>query len=159
MIFVTVGQALPFDRLIRAVDEWAGARQRGDVFAQTGKGHYAPVHINWVRTLKPHEFNAHARKAAAIVAHAGMGTIITALEFGCPLVVMPRRAALREHTNDHQLATARYWAKDGRIAVAFDEAELTRILDNLGDLQPPSSAPSPEADRLHAVIRNFLAQR
>ena len=43
--------------------------------------------------------------AAAIVAHAGMGTILTALETGKRLLVMPRRAALGEHRNDHQLAT------------------------------------------------------
>ena len=36
MIFVTVGTQLAFDRMIKAVDEWAGARGRTDVFAQVG---------------------------------------------------------------------------------------------------------------------------
>lgn len=36
MIFVTVGTQVQFDRLIRTVDEWAGARARSDIFAQIG---------------------------------------------------------------------------------------------------------------------------
>ncbi len=35
MIFVTVGEQLPFDRLVRAVDEWAAASGK-EVFAQIG---------------------------------------------------------------------------------------------------------------------------
>ena len=61
-----------------------------------------------------------------------MGTILTALELGTPIVVMPRRAALGEHRNDHQLATARRFAEQGSIGVAFDEAELHAALDALG---------------------------
>ncbi len=91
------------------------------------------------------------------ITHAGMGTIITALELGRPLIVMPRRANLREHTNDHQLATAAHWAKDGRIAVAFEETELPALLDRLGDLKAPHNTASPEAERLIAAIRAFIA--
>jgi UDP-N-acetylglucosamine transferase subunit ALG13 len=88
-----------------------------------------------------------------------MGTIITALDLGRPLIVMPRRAALREATNDHQLATAAHWAKDGRIAVAFDETELPAILDRVGELKVPDNTPTPEAERLLAAIRAFIAAR
>ena len=69
--------------------------------------------------------------ADAIVAHAGMGTILTALELGKPLLVLPRRASLGEHRNEHQLATARRFADTGRLAVAFDESELAQRLDEL----------------------------
>ena len=34
MIFATVGTQLPFDRLIAAVDRWAGTRPGREVFAQ-----------------------------------------------------------------------------------------------------------------------------
>ena len=46
MIFVTVGTQLPFDRLIRAVDNWAKAAGRRDVFAQIGPASYRPLHID-----------------------------------------------------------------------------------------------------------------
>ena len=60
-----------------------------------------------------------------------MGTILTALELGKPLLVMPRRAALGEHRNDHQLATVRRFAELGSVEVALDESELALKLDDL----------------------------
>lgn len=157
MIFVTIGQMLPFDRLIRAVDAWAGERGRSDLFAQIGDGSYEPLHMPWARKLAPAEFNARVKDAEAVITHAGMGTILTALDLGRPLVVMPRRTALREVTNDHQMATARHFAKTGRIAVAFDETQLPAILDSLNELKPADNDTTPEAQRLLAAIRSFIA--
>ncbi len=157
MIFVTIGQMLPFDRLIRAVDNWAGECGHGDLFAQIGNGTYEPRHMRWARKLTPVEFTAQVRAADVVITHAGMGTILTALDVGRPLVLLPRRAALREATNDHQLATARHFAADGRIAVAFDEAELPAILNRLGELKAADNRTTPEAKRLIAAIRDFIA--
>jgi UDP-N-acetylglucosamine transferase subunit ALG13 len=131
VIFVTVGTQLPFDRLVGAVDRWAATRERRDVFAQVGPTGLRPTAIAWERFVSPAECRERMRAADAIVAHAGMGTILTALELGTPIVVMPRRAALGEHRNDHQLATARRFADQGSIAVAFDEDELHARLDAL----------------------------
>ena len=58
-----------------------------------------------------------------------MGSIITALELGKRIIVMPRRADLGEHRSDHQVATAKRFAEQGRIEVAFNEREL---LENTG---------------------------
>lgn len=91
MIFATVGSQEPFDRLIRAVDEWARARGRSDVFAQIGNSTIRPRHIEFTNFLEPADFNRVIREATIIVAHAGMGSIISALEIGKPIVVMPRR--------------------------------------------------------------------
>ena len=90
MIFATVGSQESFDRLIRAVDEWAILRGRDDVFAQIGGSTLQPKHIKFTKFLEPNEFNRVIREASVIVAHAGMGSIISALELGKPLVVMPR---------------------------------------------------------------------
>lgn len=131
MIFVTVGTQLPFDRLIRALDEWAAARGRGDVFAQIGPGEYLPKRIQWSRFVDAPDFRRQVEAADLVIAHAGMGSIITALELGKAILVMPRRASLREHRNDHQLATARHFAAQGRIRVAFDEADLPGMVDTV----------------------------
>jgi UDP-N-acetylglucosamine transferase subunit ALG13 len=132
VIFLTVGTQLPFDRLVGAVDQWAATRRDADVFGQVGPTGLRPAAIAWERFVAPAECRERMRAADAIVAHAGMGTILTALELGTPIVVMPRRAALGEHRNDHQLATARRFAQQGSIAVAFEEAELHARLDALG---------------------------
>jgi UDP-N-acetylglucosamine transferase subunit ALG13 len=130
VIFVTVGTQLPFDRLVTAVDRWAGhAQPVSHVFAQIGPTELQPRHIEWRDFIGPPECQRRMREADVIVAHAGMGTILSALELGKPLVVMPRRAALGEHRNEHQLATARWLAESRGVSVAFDERELAHKLD------------------------------
>ena len=97
MIFVTVGTQLPFDRLVRTVDDWAGRTGRDDVFAQIGPSEYVPRHMESAVGLDPAQFRARMEQAEFIVAHAGMGTIINALRMEKTLVVMPRKADLGEH--------------------------------------------------------------
>ena len=94
--------------------------------------------------------------ADAVVAHAGIGTILTALELGKPLLVMPRRAEFGEHRNDHQLATARRFAELGSVIVAFDETELAGRLDELDRVtaRPQIGACAPEG--LLAALRAFI---
>src|SRR5210317_929649 len=106
MIFATVGTQLPFDRLIRSLDEWASQNPQVEIFAQIGQTNYVPRHMRWERVIPVNTFRAFLRKSDVVVAHAGMGTIISAIEIGRQVVVMPRRADLNEHRNDHQLATA-----------------------------------------------------
>src|SRR5688500_9921748 len=98
VIFVTVGAQMPFDRLVRAVDAWAEGRT--DVVAQIGESAYVPKTLRWTRFLEPEAFRRHYAEAKVVVAHAGTGSIITALQIGKPIIVMPRRAALRETRND-----------------------------------------------------------
>lgn len=134
MIFLTVGTQLPFDRLVRAADAWAGARGRADIFAQIaapGPGGYVPKNFMHTAHVTPQEFEARCRAAPLIIAHAGMGSLITAMTFGKPIVVMPRRGHLGEHRNDHQFATAAKLGDRPGVRVAEDEAALAAALDAL----------------------------
>jgi UDP-N-acetylglucosamine transferase subunit ALG13 len=156
MIFVTVGSQEPFDRLIEAVDEWARSRKRSDVFAQIASSKLRPGHIEFTQFIEPSEFIRIMQEARLIVAHAGMGSIISALELGKPIVVMPRRADFRETRNDHQVATAERFGEQDRIIVANDEQDLPAKLDYalpLGDTDRIQTQASP---RLIATIRAFL---
>lgn len=135
MIFVTVGTQLPFDRLVRAVDSWAGSRGRTDVFGQIadpGPGGYRPTHFPFTAHVAPAEFERRCRDASLIVAHAGMGSLITAMTFGKPIVVMPRQGRLGEHRNDHQCATAERLGDRPGVFVAQDEGALEAVLDAAG---------------------------
>lgn len=156
MIFVTVGTQGPFDRLVRTVDEWAGLRAGAEVFAQIGPSDYRPRHMAAARFLDPNEFRRRVAAARIVVAHAGMGSIMTALELGKPIVVMPRRRALREQRNDHQFATARHFGATGRIAVAFEERELLMKLDQLDGATESARIEAPTLPRLIAALRAFL---
>ena len=157
MIFVTVGSMLPFNRLITCMDKWAKDNDVTDVFAQIGDGSYVPRHMEWTRMIGRQDFLTHVRDASLIVAHAGMGSILTAAEFRKPIVLLPRFAAAREHTTDHQVHTAKWLSGRPGIYVAMTDAEL---IDRIGEaLHSPigqssltRSAPESFLDR----IRQFL---
>jgi UDP-N-acetylglucosamine transferase subunit ALG13 len=156
MIFVTVGTQGQFDRLIRTVDEWAGGRSRTDVFAQTGPSDYRAEHIRTERFIDPAEFRKSVESASLVVAHAGMGSIITALELGKRILVMPRRAILGEHRNDHQLATAKRFAEQGCIKVALNEKELVDKLDQIEVFDEAERLGAQASPHLIATIRTFI---
>ena len=156
MIFVTVGTQLAFDRLILAIDEWAGAGHGREVFAQIGPSKLRPRHIEHARFVTPEECNRRMRDAEAIVAHAGMGTILTALEIGKPLLVMPRRAALGEHRNDHQVATAERFSDLDRVRVAVDEQALSVALDELTEVTVQPTISPYASDGFVAALRTFI---
>ncbi|UJR80256.1 glycosyltransferase [Sandaracinus amylolyticus] len=156
MIFVTVGAQMPFDRMVKAVDEWAAARKRADVFAQIGPADYVPRHVKWTRFLEPDDFLARYREASVIVAHAGTGSILQALELGKPILVMPRRAALRETRNDHQVATAERFQSLGRVPVAWDATDLAQALDRIDGLSSEKTLGPYASTQLITRLRRFL---
>lgn len=156
MIFVTVGTQLPFDRLIIAVDAWAGAAEGRKVFAQIGPGRFEPRHVEHARFISPEQCTERMAAADAIVAHAGMGTILTALELGKPVLIMPRQAEFGEHRNDHQLATARHFGELGRVSVALDETELPARLEELYRAAPEPRISRYAPDHFVAGLRAFI---
>jgi UDP-N-acetylglucosamine transferase subunit ALG13 len=141
VIFVTVGTQLPFDRLVCAVDAWAAARPEVGLFAQVGPGAAPPAHLPHTAFVSPARADELMRCAELIVAHAGMGSLLTAMGYGKPILIMPRRAALGEHRNDHQLATARWMAQRPGVSVAWDESQVAARLDERGALVSGASIP------------------
>lgn len=157
MIFVTVGGQLAFDRLVLATDAWARARNHDSVFAQVGHCQEPPGFIAWQQFLTRSEFTEKMREADIVVAHAGMGTILTALHLGKRIVVMPRRAHLGEHRNDHQWATVSRLPAHLGVQVARDAEELAAKLDSPEKLPHASAGSSPERSRLIAYLRTFVS--
>lgn len=157
MIFVTIGTQAPFDRFIRSVDLIA-SKTNEKVVAQTYKGIYIPQHIEYVDFLPPNEFNRLFNEARLIVAHAGMGTIISALAKKKPIIIMPRLASLGEHRNDHQMATAMKMNELGYVYVAYDNRQLeTLILDQ--NLKPLYELEENQSERLADSIKCFLKKQ
>ncbi|WP_161957394.1 glycosyltransferase [Aestuariivirga litoralis] len=155
-MFVTVGTQLPFDRLIAAVDRWA-ATADADVFAQTGSASYVPEHMAWKRIITGTEANDWIRTADLVVAHAGMGTILTRCETGLPIIVMPRRAELGEHRNEHQSATAKRLAHLPGLTVAENEVELFNQLRGFTPLATTRRMEAVASPMLLAAISEFIA--
>ena len=158
MIFVSVGSMFPFDRMIRLMDTWAAQHPDEEVFAQIGGGSYEPKHMRCQRILPPNEYKTMVRSCRIIVAHAGTGSVFTASEFRIPIVLIPRRAANKEHTTDHQIDTAKWLEGKPGIFVVWSDDELAPVIERAGQAQNnmqsliPQSAPAPFLER----IRRFL---
>jgi UDP-N-acetylglucosamine transferase subunit ALG13 len=126
MIFVTIGTQKPFDRLIRAIDELAPSLGNIRIVAQVSNTVQNVKNLETLSFIDPNEFNSIFSQADLIISHAGMGTILSALEKEKPIIVMPRLMKFKEHRNEHQLATAKRLDSLGYVHVAYNENELKK---------------------------------
>ena len=157
MIFVTIGTELPFDRLVRTVDQWASDEGISGIFAQIGKGGWEPKHMKYCNFLSPIEFDERFQSATLIISHAGMGTILSALYHGKPIITMPRRASFGEHRSEHQIATAKQMSERGSVNVASNEVELRKLLSNRDQLFKTRSISRFASDELISGLQRFIS--
>jgi len=156
VILVAVGTQFPFDRLVRTVDEWAAANGRSDVIAQVGPSAYQPRALKSFPFLDPEKFEQLQREADIIVSHAGMGSILTAMQYGKPIIIMPREFARGEHRNDHQKTTARRFSETPGVYVAMDEAALVAQLDRIENLAGSVNVSTKAPPAFTARLREFV---
>lgn len=161
MIFTTVGTQLPFDRLLRGIDRWAAHNHDVRIVAQAGVSNSRFENIQTVSHLSQAEFRDHIKAARLVVAHAGMGTILSAAELGLPVILMPRLAKFCEHRNDHQLDTAKEMARLSNVTIVEDGESLHQALDlararNFEVPRVQSFEASDELDPLIRTIRDFV---
>jgi UDP-N-acetylglucosamine transferase subunit ALG13 len=160
LIFVTVGTQLPFERLVQAMDAWAGNHPGEEIVMQTGETTYQPRHCIFKPYTRPDEWEDCFSRAALVVSHAGMGTILKSLDRGKPLILMPRLAALGEHRNDHQVATAARFDGFSNIYIVNEASELVTALDNPPVTVPPvDPGTSENLKQLIGALRKFIAER
>ncbi len=158
MIFVTVGTyPIAFDRLIEAVDRAVGdGIIEEDVFGQIGCCNYKPCNFDYVDMMERGEFRSRLRQATRVISHAGIGTIIAALEYFKPILVMPRRKHFNEHVNDHQFATAVKFERLGHVLAAYETTDLPEKIEQLRTFVPRRRQPQPEA--VVKRIRRFISE-
>lgn len=154
MIFVTTGTQLPFPRMIDTVAGIA-ADLSEEIIAQVGPDTSARD-FETHNTLAPAQFAEFFSRARVVVAHAGVGSILSARKFGKPVILVPRRHDLGEHRNDHQMATAAEVEGRTGIYVAWDEAQLRAHLAS-ADLISASDGPlSAQALDLIAYLKTAV---
>ena len=123
MILVTVGTGLPFDDLIRVLDEAAGQGKLGDdeILFQTGRGSYRPVHgqaVAWLPNIRP-----SIRAASLIICHGGM-TIFECLLFERPFIAVPNPRV----SDNHQLTFLRAIAQIMPIVWTDNPADVPELV-------------------------------
>jgi UDP-N-acetylglucosamine transferase subunit ALG13 len=158
MIFVTAGTQLPFDRLLKTIDQMAGEFVDVEFVVQALKTTYTAKNIKVLDFISPGDFDNYIDSAELIVSHAGMGTIINAMVKKKPIVVMPRLFKYNEHRNDHQLATAKKMDSLGYVDVAYDEIELVNKVRDMwpNNLKPRNTIGPLAPDDIVKSINSFI---
>ncbi|WP_051683730.1 glycosyltransferase [Blastococcus sp. URHD0036] len=116
-LFVTLGTIRPyrFDALVDAVLASGLADER--TVWQLGSTTRDDLPGRTFASMDAAEFAACLREADVVVAHAGVGTALAALENGVYPVLVPRRATRGEHVDDHQAEIAGLLAANGLASV------------------------------------------
>jgi UDP-N-acetylglucosamine transferase subunit ALG13 len=148
---------LPFDRLVQAMDLWAQKHHECNVVAQIGRSRLEPQYMEWYPMIESTEYLEHFCSSDVVVAHAGMGTFITAFEHHKPLVMLPRKAELQEHTSDHQIATAKWLQEFPGIEVIYEIDGIDDAISRALGSDGVSMTESGTRVELITTIRRFIA--
>lgn len=153
MMFVTVGtDPRGFDRLVRSVDEIA-TDYDDRIHAQIGCGDYIPENLEWSRFIDEDEIHELYRAATVVIAHAGAGTLLDALSYHKPIVVLPRQERHDEANDDHQRELARALADHPAVFVIWDTNELGTTLNRA---RRQSGGSGGRDDSLNRFLANYI---
>jgi UDP-N-acetylglucosamine transferase subunit ALG13 len=155
-IFLTVGSMLPFNRLVKGMDTWAKNHPDAEIFAQIGKNSWCPKNMIYRKIISSSEYRSHFETSDIVVSHVGMGTVITALEYNKPLVMIPRRPELHEVTNNHQLATAKWLANSPGVRIVYSENELAEAISDSHGLEGLAIIETGSRGKLIESLRTFI---
>ncbi len=160
MIFVTIGSAvegIEFTRLIKEMDEIAG-RIDEEVIMQIGTVPFEPKKAKYFRYTSYQENLSYFQKASLVVGHGGTGTILNALRFQVPIVVVPRKHEYGEHVDDHQVELSQRLIGNELIKVVYDIGNLgpavKEMLEQGKTLRGQKTFPEREA--LIKSIKDFV---
>lgn len=117
----------PFDRLVAWAEEAAAAGVLPGPVTVQASTRLAPSHVELVERLAPEHFHARLAAAAVVVTHGGAGVVSLALHAGRTPLVLPRRAALREHVDDHQVWMTEHLDRLG-LVVSLDNRSAAEAL-------------------------------
>jgi len=155
-IFVVVGTLFAFDRLIGEMDKWAKKNPEVKIIAQIGKTGIAPENMTYHRKIEAKLFNEIYDQSDLIVSHAGMGVVLKALMINKPIVILPRKLELNEHTTDHQMATTKALDKKNLVHIAWELEDLMKFLEEPQKIKSKTTitefAPEPIISNLSKYI-------
>lgn len=156
MIFATIGTQAPFDRFVRMLDELCEGMEEEVIVQTIGEG-YKARNIKMVGFLPPDEFNDYFSRARLIISHAGMGTILSSMRQGKPIIIVPRLASWHEHRNDHQMATAMRLDELGYVNVAYDKKQLRDLMFDKS-IKVLKHIDDKASDRLINSIKEYIGE-
>jgi UDP-N-acetylglucosamine transferase subunit ALG13 len=154
VILVTAGTLhFPFERLLGALGDLPDDEE---LVVQSRAAGPLPAQARHVEDLPFDELAGLIRDARVVVCHAGVGSILTALENGKRPVTMPRLARYGEAVDDHQLPFARRLAEAGLVTLVEDPDELKAAIASPAAPPLPSLGANALALDLRSTLRELL---
>lgn len=131
MIFVAVGtQKFPLNRLLRELDMLLeNGKIQEQVFAQSGCSDYVPQHFENVPFLPKDEFEKMVDQCDLLITHSGVGSILSGITHGKPVIVFPRLSKFGEHVDDHQLQIAESFSALNLVLMYREGDDLAELID------------------------------
>lgn len=138
MILVLLGtQNNNFNRLLNAIQENIDNGVIDDeVVVQAGFTKFDSKDMKIFSMIDKEKFSKLQDDADLIITHGGVGSIISSLEKGKKVIVVPRLKQYGEHVNDHQIQIAERFKSLGYVKSVLDINELGETIKSMKNFIP-----------------------
>ena len=139
MILVTLGtQDKKFYRLLEEIDKCIENKIiKGKVIVQAGFScDYKSKNMEIFDLIAIDKFNKLIKKCDILIAHGGVGSIVSGLKNNKKVIACPRLKKYGEHVNDHQLQIVENFYDSGYILKFNDGDNLGEIFNSVKKFKP-----------------------
>ena len=126
-----------------------------EVVMQIGNTQYEPKNARYFKFESTEKMDQLYSEARIIVCHAGVGSLMTSLEKGKPVIAVPRSSDLGEVIDNHQFEISRELENEGRINVANTLEDLERYLLEVKCVAPNPRIKNELVESLKCYIRRL----
>jgi UDP-N-acetylglucosamine transferase subunit ALG13 len=158
VILIVLGtQKFQLNRLLKNIDELVGQGIIDEeVYAQRGYSNYVPKHYESIEFLNKDEFERKIAECSLVIAHSGVGTIISAIGRKKPVIVCPRLKKYKEHVDNHQVEIARTFQKRRLVLTYNDGDDLYALI--LKSKHYKFESYTTERERIINIISGYLGE-
>ncbi len=134
MIFVTVGtQKFQMNRLMKQIELMAESMPDERFVIQYGNCTYIPKNCETYQFMDRPQFEQCVSECDVLITHGGVGTIMSGIRAGKPVVVVPRLRQYGEHVDDHQIEAARALKEHKCLVICMNTEFLGYIISHISE--------------------------
>lgn len=156
MILVLLGtQNNNFTRLLNAIQKNIDDKKITDkVIVQAGFTKFESNDMQIFNLIDKKEFSRLQDEANLIITHGGVGSIVSSLEKGKKVLVVPRLKKFGEHVNDHQMQIARKFKQQGYVKYVINMKNLGKVINSMETFTPKKYKKS--ETNIISIIENYI---
>lgn len=156
-IFVILGtQKFQLDRLLIIIDRLVEKNILKNVFAQIGESKYKPKNYEFKEFLTNEEFERKVEESTLVIAHGGVGSILSAVKKGKKVLVFPRLSKYNEHVDDHQCEIGKTFETRNLVLYCGEEDNLEEKLEELRNKKFDKFIPNNQ--KIIDIIQSYIKE-